>query len=280
MSAGNRWLGLGLLLALAGLACTPESSHHYADIAGDIEKIVSGQHPIGMFPFIDHTGTAGAVRWRSSDVIKYAFIRGGLVDAFAAADVYSAFNRGFIRWNDTVDIREGLELARQVHLEYAVIGSIEEYNATEYPQVTLALRIFRVSDGKMLYYAEQSGAAPENRYNIPGRRKKSVEELLAEVCTRLVAQLAADIQPVLATIKQVHLPGIREMLLTAGAYNLAENEQQYLKENSAIIESFADDDAAPQLAEVRTILQVENRLHEIMLAHKVEQRIIDLAARQ
>lgn len=280
MFAGNRWLGLGLVLALTGLACRPDSTHHYVNITGEIEKIVSGQHTVGMFPFIDNTGAAGEMRWRSSDVIKYAFIRGGLVDSFAAADIYAAFNRSFIRWNETVDIREGLQLAKQLRLEYAIIGSIEEYTTTGYPQVTLALRIFRVGDGKLLYYAEQSGAAPENQYNIPGRPKKSVEELLSEVCAQLVAQLAEDIQPALTTIKQEHLLGIREMLKTAEAYKLEENERQYLAENTALIESFLADEAAPKLADVRTILQFENRLHELLLAHKVEQRILELAAQQ
>lgn len=280
MFAGNRWLAAGLLLALTGLACQPEATHHYVNITGDIEKIVSGQHTVGMFPFIDHTGAAGDVRWRSSDVIKYAFIRGGLVDAFAAADIYAAFNRSFIRWNETMDIREGLALARELRLEYAIIGSIEEYTTTGYPQVTLALRIFRVRDGKMLYYAEQGGAAPENQYNIPGRPKKSVEELIAEVCAQLVAQLAADIQPALTTIKQEHLLGIREMLKTAAAYKLEEQEQRYVTEQAALIESYLANDAAPKLNEVRTILQFENRLHELLLAHKVEQQILDLAAQR
>lgn len=276
LSAGNKAVVLALALLFAG--CRQDSAgRHYLDLEDDIQNLISEENTIGFSPLLDRTGRMAQENWKYTDIIKNVLIREGLIEPYSTADdVFRELNRRYLRWNDVPALETLLTVARAAKLGYLIVVSVEDVAVVDdYPQITIGLRIYRVRDGRILYYDESTAAASANQYNVPGRRKKTRMELTVEICERLIEKFAENIEPHLKSIKGRKVEKVRRMLKESEALGLNDPDARWIKESRSLLDGAAGADGA-KLRDVRTIFQIENKLHSMILDYKVKAKIIEM----
>lgn len=279
MSGGNKVLAAALLaLACLFSGCRQTAPNPYVNLEEDLRKLISEENTIGFSPLIDRSGRLTRENWKYTDIIKNVLIREGLIEPYSTADdVFRELNRRYLRWNDVPALETLLDAAGRVHLDYLIVMSIEDYAVTDYPRITIGMRIYRVRDGRLLYYDEQPGEAVGNQYNIPGMSKKSEMELTVESSEPLIERFAANIEPYLKAIKESKIKKVRNMIKESETLGLREPDAKWIRESLSLLEDAEEAGDRVRLRDVRCIFQIENRLHAMIVDYRVKQEIGDLA---